>query len=218
MNIKKIIKLLFYAFILGVIMVLIINLLIKHQTNPAIYSNEQDVPKTKVGIIFGAGINNNKPGKYLKDRLDAGIKLYNNHKIDKILLSGDNGSDAHDELTVMKLYCYEHGVDTSKIYLDYAGFDSYSTLYRSKFIFNIDTAILVSQKYHLNRCINIGNKLRIKSYGFAADQGTYQGFKYASFREYLAIVKSSIDLIIGRKPHFLGETVDINGPSNYTKE
>lgn len=218
MNIKKIIKLLFYAFILGVILALSVNLLIKHQTNPAIYSNEQDVPKTKVGIIFGAGINNNKPSKYLKDRLDAGIKLYKNHKIDKILLSGDNGSNAHDELTVMKLYCYEHGVDTNKIYLDYAGFDSYSTLYRSKFIFNIDTAILVSQKYHLNRCINIGNKLGIKSYGFVADQGTYQGFKYASFREYFAVVKSTIDLIIGRKPHFLGEKVSINGPSNYTKE
>jgi len=218
MNIKKIIKLLFFAFILGLITVLGINLLVKHQTDPVIYSNAQDAPKTKVGIIFGAGINNNKPSKYLKDRLDAGIKLYNNHKIDKILLSGDNGSDAHDELTVMKLYCYQHGVDTNKIYLDYAGFDSYSTLYRSKFIFKIDTAILVSQKYHLNRCINIGNKLGVKSYGFAADQGTYQGFKYVSFREYFAVVKSTLDLMIGRKPHFLGEVVNINGPSNYTKE
>lgn len=218
MNIKNIIKLLLYAIILSVIIVLGINLLIKHQTDPLIYFNAQNVPKTKVAIIFGAGINNNKPGKYLKDRLDAGVKLYNNQKIDKILLSGDNGTDAHDELTVMKLYCYEHGVDTNKIYLDYAGFDSYSTLYRSKFIFKIDTAILVSQKYHLNRCVNIGNKLGIKSYGFAADQGTYQGFKYASFREYLAIVKSAIDLIIDRKPRFLGEPVNINGPSNYTKQ
>lgn len=218
MNIKNIIKLLLYAIILSIIIVLVINLLIKHQTDPLIYFNAQNVPKTKVAIIFGAGINNNKPGKYFKDRLDAGIKLYNNQKIDKILLSGDNGTDAHDELTVMKLYCYEHGVDTNKIYLDYAGFDSYSTLYRSKFIFKIDTAILVSQKYHLNRCVNIGNKLGIKSYGFAADQGTYQGFKYASFREYLAIVKSAIDLIIDRKPRFLGEPVNINGPSNYTKQ
>lgn len=218
MNIKKVIKLLLCAFILGLIIVLGINLAVKHQTDPSIYFNVQNAPKIRVAIIFGAGINNNKPSKYLKDRLDAGIELYNNQKIDKILLSGDNGSDAHDELTVMKLYCYEHGVDTNKIYLDYAGFDSYSTLYRSKFIFKIDTAILVSQKYHLNRCINIGNKLGIKSYGFAADRGIYQGFKYASFREYLAIVKSTVDLIIDRKPHFLGKTVDINGPSNYTKE
>lgn len=218
MKTKKIIKLLIYASLLGIIVVLGINLLVKSQTDPVIFSKEKDTPGTKVAIIFGAGINNNKPSKYLKDRLDAGIELYKNHKIDKILLSGDNGSDEHDELTVMKLYCYQHGVDTNKIYLDYAGFDSYSTLYRSKYIFKVDTAILVSQKYHLNRCINIGNKLGVKSYGFAADQGTYQGYKYASFREYFAVVKSTIDILIGRKPHFLGKTVDINGPSNYTKE
>ncbi|KRT17550.1 hypothetical protein ASU31_03135 [Pedobacter ginsenosidimutans] len=218
MKTKKIIKLLIYASLLGIIVVLGINLLVKSQTDQVIFSKEKDTPGTKVAIIFGAGINNNKPSKYLKDRLDAGIELYKNNKIDKILLSGDNGSDEHDELTVMKLYCYQHGVDTNKIYLDYAGFDSYSTLYRSKYIFNIDTAILVSQKYHLNRCINIGNKLGVKSYGFAADKGTYQGYKYASFREYFAVVKSTIDLMIGRKPHFLGEAVDINGPSNYTKE
>lgn len=218
MKTKKIIKLLIYASLLGIIAVLGINLLVKSQTDPVIFSKEKDTPKTKVAIIFGAGINNNKPSKYLKDRLDAGIKLYKNNKIDKILLSGDNGSDAHDELTVMKIYCYEHGVDTNKIYLDYAGFDSYSTLYRSKYIFKVDTAILVSQKYHLNRCINIGNKLGVKSYGFAADRGTYQGYKYASFREYFAVVKSTIDILIGRKPHFLGKKVDINGPSNYTKE
>jgi SanA protein len=208
MKTKKIIKLLIYASLLGIIVVLGINLLVKSQTDPVIFSKEKDTPGTKVGIVFGAGINNNKPSKYLKDRLDAGIELYKNNKIDKILLSGDNGSDEHDELTVMKLYCYQHGVDTNKIYLDYAGFDSYSTLYRSKHIFNI----------HLNRCINIGNKLGVKSYGFAADQGTYQGYKYASFREYFAVVKSTIDILIGRKPHFLGKTVDINGPSNYTKE
>ena len=217
MKTKKIIKSLIYASLLGIIAVLGINLFVKSQTDPVIFSKEKDTPGTKVAIIFGAGINNNKPSKYLKDRLDAGIELYKNNKIDKILLSGDNGSDEHDELTVMKLYCYQHGVDTNKIYLDYAGFDSYSTLYRSKYIFNIDTAILVSQKYHLNRCINIGNKLGIKSYGFAADKGTYQGYKYASFREYFAVVKSTIDLMIGRKPHFLGEKININGPSNYTK-
>ena len=69
----------------------------------------------------------------------------------------------------MKLYCYENGVDTNKIYIDYAGFDSYSTMYRAKHIFKVDTAILVSQKYHLNRCVYIGNKLGVKSLALSAD-------------------------------------------------
>jgi len=116
------------------------------------------------------------------------------------------------------LYCYENGVDTNKIYIDYAGFDSYSTMYRAKHIFKVDTAILVSQKYHLNRCVFLGDKLGVKSYGYSADRGVYPGYKYYSFREKLSITKSVFDVMRDRRPKYLGEPVDVNGKSNYTKE
>lgn len=218
---KKIKKITLPVIILCLIATIIIwltNNNVKAKTKNVIYTEIIDVPKTKVAIIFGAGINGDKPSRYLKDRLDAGISLYKNHKVDKILLSGDNGRDEHDELTVMKLYCYENGVDTNKIYIDYAGFDSYSTMYRAKHIFKVDTAILVSQKYHLNRCVYIGDKLGVKSYGYSADKGVYPGYKYYSFREKLSITKSILDVTRKRKPKYLGETVDISGKSNYTKE
>lgn len=192
--------------------------MVKSKTENEIYSELANVQGTKVAIIFGAGVRNNKPSKYLKDRLDAGISLYKNHKVEKILLSGDNGRDEYDELTVMKLYCYDHGVDTAKIYIDYAGFDSYSTMYRAKHIFKVDTAILVSQDYHLNRCVYLGNALGVKSYGFNANTGVYMGYKYYSIREKLSITKSTFDVLRNRKPKYLGNPVDINGPSNYTKE
>jgi SanA protein len=188
------------------------------KTEKVIFTALKDVPKTKVAIIFGAGINGDQPSRYLRDRLDAGISLYKNNKVDKILLSGDNGRDEHDELTVMKLYCQKKGVDTTKIYIDYAGFDSYSTMYRAKHIFKVDTAILVSQKYHLNRCVYLGDELGLKSYGYSANRGVYPGYKYYSFREKLSVTKAVLDIIRNRKPKYLGETVDINEQSNYTKE
>ncbi|UIR56812.1 YdcF family protein [Sphingobacterium sp. SRCM116780] len=207
-----------YISLIGIMLVLGINFYVKSKTEDAIFSIVEDIPKTNVAIIFGAGINNDKPSKYLKDRLDAGISLYKQRKVDKILLSGDNGNDAHDELTVMKLYCYEHGIDSNKIYMDYAGFDSYSTMYRAKHIFNVDTAILVTQKYHLNRCIYLGDKLGVKSYGLSANNGDYKGYKYYALREYLSVFKAVLDVMRDRKPRFLEEEVNINGPSNYTKE
>lgn len=218
---KKIKKVILPSIILCLIAVAIIwitNSNVKAKTEAVIYSSLANLPKTKVVIIFGAGINGDKPSRYLKDRLDAGIALYKSNKVDKILLSGDNGRDEHDELTVMKFYCYENGVDTNKIYIDYAGFDSYSTMYRAKHIFKVDTAILVSQKYHLNRCVYLGDKLGIKSYGYSANRGVYPGYKYYLFREKLSITKSVFDVLRDRKPKYLGETVDINGKSNYTKE
>ena len=217
-KIKKVILPFIILCLIAIAIIWVTNSKVKAKTEGVIYTNLANVPKTKVVIIFGAGINGDKPSRYLKDRLDAGIALYKNNKVDKILLSGDNGRDEHDELTVMKLYCYENGVDTNKIYIDYAGFDSYSTMYRAKHIFKVDTAILVSQKYHLNRCVYLGDKLGVKSYGYSSDQGVYPGYKYYSFREKLSITKSVFDVMRGRKPKYLGETVDINGKSNYTKE
>ena len=215
---KKYIKPLSIISLIVIFAVIVANIYVASKTDNLIFEDQKGLSKSNVAIIFGAGIKDNKPGRYLKDRLDAGISLYKNNKVQKLLLSGDNGNDAHDELTVMKLYCYKKGVDTTKIYIDYAGFDSYSTMYRAKEIFKVDTAILVTQKYHLNRCIYIGEKLGIKSYGYSANNGEYKGYKYYSFREYFSIFKSVLDVARNRQPHFLGEKVDINGVSNYTKE
>lgn len=215
---KKLLKNLIYLSIIGLIAIVSVNLYVKSSTRDLIYDTLNKLPKNEVGIIFGAGINGDQPSKYLKDRLDAGILLYRSKKIDKILLSGDNGSDEHDELTVMKTYCFNHGVDTTKIFIDYAGFDTYSTMSRAKSIFKIKSATLVTQEYHLNRAIYIGNKLGVNAIGFSANVGVYKGYKYVTFREYLSIFKSFLDVARNRDPHFSGQTIDINGVSNYSKE
>lgn len=204
--------------ILGLIALVSVNLYVKSSTREDIHYTLQQLPKNDVGIIFGAGINGDQPSKYLKDRLDAGILLYKSNRINKILLSGDNGREGYDELTVMKKYCFKHGVDTTKIFIDYAGFDTYSTLFRAKSIFKVKSATLVSQEYHLNRAIYIGQKLGVNSVGFSANSGTYLGYKYVTFREYLSIFKSFLDVLRNREPHFLGKPIDINGVSNYTKD
>ncbi len=194
------------------------NYYVRSSTKNKIYYTVKKFPKNDVGIIFGAGINGNQPSKYLKDRLDAGILLYKMKRINKILLSGDNGRDEYDELTVMKNYCYNHGVDTTKIFVDYAGFDTYSTMYRAKHIFKIKKATLISQEYHLNRAIYIGQKLGIKSAGYSANNGEYHGYKYVCFREYGSIFKSFFDVLRDREPRFLGTPININDSSNYSKE
>lgn len=215
---KKYFKIFLYLAIIGLAAIISVNYCVKSTTKKHIYYSLKKFPKNDVGIIFGAGINGNQPGKYLKDRLDAGILLYKSNRINKILLSGDNGRNEYDELTVMKNYCFNHGVDTTKIFIDYAGFDTYSTMYRAKHIFKIKKATLISQEYHLNRAIYIGQKLGIKSAGYAANKDEYLGYNYVCFREYGSIFKSFFDLLRNREPHFLGNPIDINGLSNYSKE
>ncbi|MDR2039174.1 MAG: YdcF family protein [Bacteroidales bacterium] len=193
-----------------------INYFVKYSSNKKCYKYLNNVPPCEVGIVLGAGIRGNSPSKYLEDRLNAAINLYKSNKVQKLLLTGDNGRKDYDELTVMKRYCYRNGVDTARIYLDYAGFDTYSSLYRAKRIFKVDKAIIISQNYHIDRAVFTGNRLGIDSYGFAADNGTYNNYRKNVIREYVAVVKSVFDIIIKRKPKYLGETVDIDGESNYS--
>jgi len=216
--VKKYFKIALYLAIIGLISIVAINYYVKSSTKTKIYYSIKKFPKNDVGIIFGAGINGNQPSKYLKDRLDAGIMLWKAKRINKILLSGDNGRDEYDELMVMKNYCYNHGVDTTKIFIDYAGFDTYSTMYRAKHIFKIKKATLISQEYHLNRAIYIGQKLGIKSSGYSANRGEYLGYNYVRFREYGSIFKSFFDVLRNREPRFLGGEINSNGESNYSKE
>lgn len=217
-KIKRIVQVILIAGFSILMLSLVTNYLVRRATDKSVYIKVNEIPKAKVALIFGAGIRGNKPSRYLKDRLDAGIKLYKTNKVNKILLSGDNGREEYDELTVMKLYCYENGVDTNKIYIDYAGFDSYSTMYRAKAIFKIDTAVLITQRYHLNRCLYIGKKLGIKVYGLSANRGIYKGYRYYAVREYLSVCKAVLDIFRNRKPKFLGKEISIDGPSNYTKQ
>jgi SanA protein len=215
---KKYLKILAYLFVLGLIAIVSVNVYVKSTTKTYIHHSLKRFPKNDVGIIFGAGIRGDQPSKYLKDRLDAGILLYKSKRINKILLSGDNGREEYDELTVMKNYCFNHGVDTTKIFIDYAGFDTYSTMYRARHIFKIKKATLISQEYHLNRAIYIGQKLGIKSVGYSANKGEYLGYNYVCFREYGSIFKSFLDVLRNREPHFLGGEININGESNYSKD
>lgn len=215
---KKYFKLFLCLSVIGLVAIISVNYYVKSTTEELIYHSLEKSPKNDIGIVFGAGINGDQPSKYLKDRLDSGILLYKTKRISKILLSGDNGRDEYDELTVMKNYCYRNGVDTTKIFVDYAGFDTYSTMYRAKHIFKVEKATLISQEYHLNRAIYIGNKLGVKSIGFSANKGEYSGYKYVRFRECISIVKSFFDVLRNREPHFLGNPIPLEGESNYSKE
>jgi SanA protein len=195
--------------------VLVYNIVV--QTQHKCFVNCNDVPPAEVAIIFGAGIKpNNTPSQYLRDRLEAGLKLYKNFKVKKILLTGDNSRINYDELGVMKRYLKTAGVDTADIYIDCAGFDTYSSVWRAKNIFGIKSAILVSQNYHLHRGLYLANAMGINAFGFAADTGNYTFLKFNKCRECAAITKSVFDNISNRKPKYYDGYIDINGSSNYS--
>lgn len=132
------------------------------------------VKSGKAAIVFGAGLlRDGTPSPVLKDRVSTAAQLFFAGKVQKILMSGDNRFVDYNEPASMRQYALELGVPDNAIVLDYAGRRTYDTCYRAKYIFGLDQAVLVTQKYHLPRALFTCNGLGLESLGVAADMRTY---------------------------------------------
>ncbi|NDK08089.1 hypothetical protein EOM39_02475 [Candidatus Gracilibacteria bacterium] len=194
--------------------VLHINYSVENNYNKQIKTIEE-IKQNKVGLVLGAGIKNGKPSDIYKDRIKTAIKAYENKKIEKILVSGDNGRVKYDELTPAKLYLYENGVKKEDIFLDYAGFDTYDSLYRAKEIFGNNSLTIFTQEFHLKRALYICEGLEINCLGIKTDLQGYLYSNYYQKREILSRFKAFLNITFNSKPKFLGEKININGKSNY---
>jgi SanA protein len=170
-----------------------------------IYSDIGTIPSAPVALVFGAGLKNNgAPSDVLSDRVLSAVELYNAKKVQKILMSGDNGNKNYDEVTAMKKLAVEKGVPEKDIVLDYAGFDTYDTCYRARDIFDLRDVIAVSQEFHLPRVLYTCNELGVKAVGYSADKHEYVMAQAWKVREFLARMKAGLNIALESKPKFLG--------------
>ncbi len=184
-------------FIAGLIAVftLIVALIIQVFTSYYIYNYQGNIPSDyRVAVVFGAKVQaNGQPTRFLKDRLDAAIRLYKEDQVDVILLSGEKLHENFNEIDVMEKYLLDRGVKIEDTYLDGAGLDTYSTIYRTKNIYQFDKVILISQSYHLKRALFLGKVFGLDCIGYNADSGPYKTEGKQSFREILANIKALLD-------------------------
>ena len=217
---KKIFKILIVIAIICITLVLSINFyVVGIAKNKMIKDNDYSSLKNVYCIlILGAGIWGDKPSPMLQDRLDEGIKLYNEGIAPKIIMSGDHGREEYDEVNIMKEYAIEQGVPSEDIFMDHAGFSTYESIYRAKEIFDADNIVIVTQEYHLYRALYIADKLNINAYGVNSDPRKYSGQTFRELREILARNKDFINCIIKPEPTYLGESIPVSGNGDITND
>ncbi len=168
-------------------------------------------------IVLGAGINwDGSPGSYLRERLDTALNLYWNGYADKLLLSGDNGQADYNEVQSMKNYVLSAGVPAEDVFLDHAGFSTYESMYRAKAIFDVDSAIVVTQEFHEYRALYIGTILGTNVQGLSARPVQSADTRSLVIREFLAREKDFFKAILRIKPTYLGGEFPIHGDGRLT--
>ena len=168
-------------------------------------------------LVLGCAVwENNEPSPMLKERLDTAISLYRQGAAPKLLLSGDNSEKYYSEPDCMLAYTLKQGIPPEDIFLDFAGFSTYDSIYRAKAVFRADRVIVVTQKYHLFRALKICSALGVTARGVASNQDKHEGRYFREAREVLARCK---DLVKGKmrpEPTFLGDEIPIDGDGTVT--
>lgn len=194
--------------------ILTVNWRVNSIGEPKIFYDIHKVPSTPTIIVLGASVyQNGNLSPILKDRVDSALEIFEAGKAKRFLLSGDHGQDNYDEVNSMKDYLIQRGVPDKNIVLDHAGFDTYDSMYRAKVIFNVDSAIVVTQEFHLPRALYIADRLGSTYIGFAADKRQYKSIESLKYRENLANLKAFWEVLIGKEPTILGKKTPITGNS-----
>lgn len=175
-----------------------------------------ELENTDCVLVLGAGVRNGSPTPMLRDRLITGISLYESGAAPKIIMSGDHGREDYDEVNVMKSYAVENGVPDSDVLMDHAGFSTYDSIYRAKAVFEADSIIIVTQKYHLYRALYIADKLGVNAVGVSADLDDYSGQLKRDLREIAARDKDFFSCLFKPEPKYLGEKIPVSGDGNIT--
>lgn len=208
---KKIILYIVLSILLMIGLILLANLMIVKNAQGKTYDKVENIPPHKVGLVLGTAkkLQNGTINLYFKYRIKAVVELYQHHKIDYVLVSGDNGSIHYDEPNDFLEALIKRGIPEDKIYLDFAGFRTLDSVVSAKEVFGQDSIIVISQKFHNERAIYLAEHYDINAIGFNAQDihGRY-GLK-VKLREYLARVKVFLDIIFNIQPKFLGKEITI---------
>jgi SanA protein len=177
-----------------------------------------EVPRAQAALVLGAQVKSDgTPSAMLSDRIAAAADLYRAGKVDKLLLSGDHGRWAYDEVGTMRRELLDRGIPARDLFTDHAGFDTWDSAQRAKRVFGVDSVVVVTQRFHMARALYAAHRAGLDATGYAADRRSYGSvMARLRLREALARVKVVADAVTGADPRFLGPRLPIGGDGRVT--
>jgi SanA protein len=193
---------------------LVVPLLMRASVSGFVASATKPLPHVDAIVVLGASVYRGMPSPVLAERAQKAVALYRAGVAPKILVTGDNSSLSHDEVTPVRKYLLDEGVAPQDIFLDHAGLDTYSSMYRAKVIFGANSVVIVTQDFHMPRALWLARALHLDAYGVVAQGGTAPWF--GTLREIPASFKAIFDVLTHRMPQHLGPAIPLSGDGETT--
>lgn len=123
------------------------------------------VPYRPVAVVLGAAAWEEGPSPLLARRLDLAVRLYEDGRVGRILVSGDNREVSRKETDTMTDYLVARGVPADRIEADRHGYRTWDTCVRVRDLFGVDAATMVTQSFHLPRTLALARVVGIDAVG-----------------------------------------------------
>ncbi len=180
-----------------------------------IYYDLDTLKPVEVGLVLGTSkyalSGNINP--FYKNRISTAVQLFEAGKINYLIVSGDNRHASYNEPRHMMKDLIEAGVPADRVIPDYAGFRTFDSMVRAKKVFMLDSVLLISQAFHLERALFIAKRNNLNAIGFAAAYPNDEGSLKVIVREYFARIRMMLDLyVLKTEPHFLGDEIPVIPP------
>lgn len=162
-----------------------------------------DAPARPAAIVLGARAHTWGPSGFLAARLDLAVTLWEDDKVESILVSGDGRAASNDEPAVMRRYLEERGVPSEAIVEDPGGYDTYDTCRRARDTYGLTRVTVLTQDYHVRRVIAICRWLGVDAVGVGEERTRSQDpvrWAKAFAREPFTYLKMEADLLSDREP------------------
>lgn len=158
------------------------------------FSSIDDADHTQVAIILAAEVHpNGTPSAVLRDRILAGVALYDTGKVTTLVMSGRD-----PEPEIMRSNAVSQGVPADSILLDNYGLRTYDTCYRAANVFGLEEAIVVTQLFHLPRTLLLCRQMGVDVVGVPAQPTVFWPHQtlWWQTRETLATILAISDLYL----------------------
>jgi len=212
-NMKRSLKMIFaMAVIVGLAVFTGAGALIQAAAKGRTYSDVSTIPFRRVGLVLGCSqrLSDGRANLFFAHRVSAAVQLFKAHKVDYVIVSGDNHVVGYDEPTDMKKALVRAGIPAERVYCDFAGFRTFDSIIRVKEVFGQKRITIISQEFHNQRAIYIAEAHGVDALGFnAEDVDSFNSFR-TRLRERIARVKTVLDVCLLRThPKFLGPKIEI---------
>lgn len=153
----------------------------------------------------------------LQDRLDVAASLYFDHAAPKIIVSGNGDEASNDEPAAMKAYLVSLGVSSEDIFCDDYGLNTYASMWRAHNVFGVNRIVVVTQRYHEYRALFIAKGMEMEARGVASDLRAYKHQGFYDFREVLARVKDTAQVLFKPAASVTGEPISLDQSGDVTE-